>query len=160
LLTTIAASLGTALENARLFDETQQRNAELAIINSVQQGLVSNLDFQDVIDLVGDKIREIFNASNMGISTYNQGTNLIATHYLIYQGKRLPSEEATPLEDAPLRAHVIQSRKTLLINRDAEEVVARFETQPMTGFAGWFKSGLFVPIIVGDQVIGLIVLSD
>ena len=46
LLTTIAASLGTALENARLFDETQrllketeERNAELAIINSVQAGL-------------------------------------------------------------------------------------------------------------------------
>src|SRR5918996_79757 len=42
LLTTIAASLGTALENAHLFDETQRllkitedRAAELAIINSV-----------------------------------------------------------------------------------------------------------------------------
>jgi GAF domain-containing protein len=41
LLTTIAASLGTALENARLrwdqrlLKETEQRNAELAILNSV-----------------------------------------------------------------------------------------------------------------------------
>ncbi len=46
LLGTIAASLGTALENARLFDETQrlfkadqQRAAELAVINSIQQGM-------------------------------------------------------------------------------------------------------------------------
>src|SRR6185312_6665994 len=65
LLTTIAASLGTALENARLFDETQrlfkaeqQRAAELAIINSVQQGLASELDFQAIVDLVGDKLRD------------------------------------------------------------------------------------------------------
>src|SRR6185312_8120369 len=46
LLETVAASMGVALENARLFDETQrllketeQRNAELAVINSIQQGM-------------------------------------------------------------------------------------------------------------------------
>ena len=63
LLTTVAASMGVALENARLFDETQrlfkeseQRAAELAIINSVQEGLAAQLDFQAIVDLVGDKI--------------------------------------------------------------------------------------------------------
>ena len=69
LLTTIAGSLGTALENARLFDETQsllqettQRNNELAIINSIQQGLASRLDFQGIVDLVGDSLRQVFNS--------------------------------------------------------------------------------------------------
>ncbi len=37
LLTTLAGSLSVALENARLVDETRQRNAELALINSVQR---------------------------------------------------------------------------------------------------------------------------
>ena len=53
LLVTLTNSMTVALENARLFDETQrllketeQRAAELAIINSVQQGLASKLDFQ------------------------------------------------------------------------------------------------------------------
>ncbi len=53
LLTTVAASMGVALENARLFDETQrllketeQRAAELAVINSIQQGIAAELDFQ------------------------------------------------------------------------------------------------------------------
>ena len=67
LLTTVAGSLGAALENAHLFDETQrlleetrQRNNELAIINSIQQGLASELDFQAIVDLVGDNLREVF----------------------------------------------------------------------------------------------------
>src|SRR5204863_6117851 len=67
LLQTLANSMSVALENARLFDETQrllkekqQRAAELAIINSVQQGLASQLDYQAIVDLVGDKIRDIF----------------------------------------------------------------------------------------------------
>ena len=48
LLQTLANSMSVALENARLFDETQrllketeQRGAELAIINSVQEALAS-----------------------------------------------------------------------------------------------------------------------
>ncbi len=67
LLQTLANSMSVALENARLFDETQRllketedRDAELAIINSVQQGLASKLDIQAIYDLVGNKIREIF----------------------------------------------------------------------------------------------------
>src|SRR5207253_6504045 len=78
LLTTVAASMGVALENARLFDETQrllketeQRNAELAIINSVQAALAAELDIQGIYDAVGDKIREIFNNRDMGIRVYD-----------------------------------------------------------------------------------------
>ena len=48
LFSTLASSMGVALENARLFDETKrllaetdERAAELAIINSVQQGLAA-----------------------------------------------------------------------------------------------------------------------
>jgi GAF domain-containing protein len=44
LLTTLAGSLSVALENARLFEESRQRNAELALINTVQGGLAENLE--------------------------------------------------------------------------------------------------------------------
>ena len=53
--------MGVALKNARLFDETKrlladadERAAELAIINEVQQGLAAQLDIQAMYDLVGD----------------------------------------------------------------------------------------------------------
>ena len=42
LLTTLAASLSVALENARLIDETRQRAAELAIVNEVGQALAAS----------------------------------------------------------------------------------------------------------------------
>src|SRR2546426_11921077 len=57
LLQTLANSMSVALENARLFDETQrlfketeQRDAELAIINSVQQALAAELNMQGIYD--------------------------------------------------------------------------------------------------------------
>src|SRR5262249_57709765 len=90
LLSTVAASVGVALENARLFDETQrlfkeseQRAAELAVINSVQEGLAAELDFQAIIDLVGDKIAEIFHTGNMCMTLHDKPTNLLTIpHYL------------------------------------------------------------------------------
>src|SRR5438874_1644716 len=73
LLQTLANAMSVALENARLFDETQrllketeQRNAELAIINSVQAALATELNIQGIYDAVGDKIRNIFNLADVG----------------------------------------------------------------------------------------------
>ena len=67
LLTTLANSMSVALESARLFDETnrllketEQRNAELAVINSVQESLVAQMDMKSIYELVGEKIRNIF----------------------------------------------------------------------------------------------------
>ena len=78
LLQTVAASMGVALENARLFEETQrllketeQRAGELALINSIQQGVAAELDFQAIIDLVGDKLREVLDTDEIGIRWYD-----------------------------------------------------------------------------------------
>src|SRR6202011_789931 len=97
LLTTVAASMGVALENARLFDETQrlfkeseQRAAELAIINSVQGGLAAQLDLQAIIDLVGDKIAEIFHTGYMYMALHDKATNLVTMPYYLEHGERFP----------------------------------------------------------------------
>src|SRR5262249_40478492 len=58
LLAPLAGSLSVALETARLFEETRQRSAELALVNDVQRGLAERLDMQSMYDLVGDRIRE------------------------------------------------------------------------------------------------------
>ncbi|MDP0919335.1 hypothetical protein Q6272_30245, partial [Klebsiella pneumoniae] len=61
LLQTLASSMSVAMENARLFDETQRllketeaRNAELALINTVQRALAGELNLQAVYDAVGE----------------------------------------------------------------------------------------------------------
>ena len=81
LLQTVASSMGVALENARLFEETQQRNAELAVINSVQEGLASKLDMQSIYDQVGEKIREIFDPQVVWIASINRIADLLQFHY-------------------------------------------------------------------------------
>ncbi len=76
LITTVAASLSVALQNAQSFEAERQRNAELAVINSIQQGMAGSLDFQGIIDMVGDKLREVLQTEDIGISWYDQETRL------------------------------------------------------------------------------------
>jgi hypothetical protein len=72
--------MSVALESARRFDETnrllketEQRTAELAVINSVQEGLARELDMQAIYELVGERIRDVFNAQVVVIATFGPG---------------------------------------------------------------------------------------
>ncbi len=165
LLETLSASMSVALENARLFDETQrlfrqseQRAAELAIINSVQQGLAAELDFQAIIDLVGDKIAAIFRTPGMSIALHDAATNMLSMPYFLEHGERFPIDPI-PLGRG-LTAHVLQTREPLVINRDlrkrGEELGAIFIGDMQTPFPD--SSYLGVPILKGDVARGVIAI--
>src|SRR6266511_1599139 len=125
LLQTLANSMSIALENARLFDETEQRAAELAIINSVQEGLASKLDMQAIYDLVGDKIREIFPNTDAEIRIYDPKTNLVHFPYFVDDGKRV-AVNPIPLTDSGISSYILRTGQTLVINENFLQEAERF----------------------------------
>ncbi len=156
LLETLASSMSVALENARLFDEERQRAAELTIINDVGQALASQLDAQAVIDKVGDKILQVFDAQGISIRLYDQKANLVHYSYQSERGKRLPAPESRP--PAGFTGYIIQSREPLVVNTNIAQRRAELGGSVVAGEGA--KSFLGVPIIVGDQVIGVIALEN
>ncbi len=166
LLTTIAASLGTALESARLFDETQrllkiteERNAELAIINSVQAALAAELNIQGIYDAVGDKIREIFNQMDVGIRIYDPQTNMLHFPYSYESGKRIAIESSKLDPGKGFTSHIIRTRETIVINENMAQEMEKYESYTLPG-TKLEKSIVMVPLVAGDQVRGLIDLVD
>ena len=141
LLQTLASAMSVALENARLFDETQrlfkeseQRAAELAIINSVQEGLAAQLDFQAIIDLVGDKIAEIFGTGTCPWRSLDKATNLVTMPYYLEHGERFPVEPF-PL-GVGFTGEVIRTRAPLVINENfagarGSSAASRSATRPL-----------------------------
>src|SRR4029079_14792593 len=106
LLETLAGSLSVALENARLVHETRQRNAELALINGVQDAIAGELDPQAIYDAVGDRIQEIFDAQVVSIRTLDEATGLMHFPYVIERGQRLQGEPMA-LGNAGFSNHVL-----------------------------------------------------
>jgi GAF domain-containing protein/CheY-like chemotaxis protein/HPt (histidine-containing phosphotransfer) domain-containing protein len=156
LLTTLAGSLSIALENARLFEETRQRNAELALINDVQRGLAENLEMQAMYELVGDRLHEIFDAQVVDIGVLDREAGLIHYPYTLERGERFP-DEPTPLTAGP-GAHVLDTRQPLVINERFAERIEEFGGGFVTG--GLPKSAVYVPLIVGGQATGRISLQN
>ncbi|MGW8144358.1 MAG: GAF domain-containing protein [Anaerolineales bacterium] len=152
LLSTLAASMSVALENARLFDEERQRSAELAIINSVQQALSSQLDYQEVINLVGDKLRDVFNTESIAIRIYDRKENLIHYLYEYENGEKFEFDPATPIG---VTKAVIETQKPLVVNEDMENRMSELGSTILPG-TDTPKSLVAVPILVGNEVIGTI----
>src|SRR5438876_4286662 len=163
VLMSLATSMGVALENARLFDETKRllaetddRAAELAIINSVQQGLAQRLERQAMYDLVGDKITEIFDVHGVDIESYDRGTGIVSFMYTVERGERLPAE---PMPLVGFRRQVVETKAPVLINRDLPGRAAAAGQPPIV--AGELaKSALFVPIIAGGEVTGILLIEN
>jgi GAF domain-containing protein len=99
LLGMLANQAAVALENAqwaeglerKVTDRTaelqasnaslEQRNAELAIINSLQAALAAELDIQGIYEVVGGKISEIFRGASVDIRIYDPASGLIHFPY-------------------------------------------------------------------------------
>jgi GAF domain-containing protein/CheY-like chemotaxis protein len=166
LVTTFADQAAIAIENVRLFTETQRllketedRAAELAIINSVQAALAAELNIQGIYDAVGDKIREIFHKADVGIRIYDPKTNTVQFPYGYEKGKRI-TVESVPLPEKGFGPHVLRTRRTLVINENLVQEVEKFGSYIMPGTEHSEKSAVFVPLVVGNQARGLITLSN
>ncbi len=163
LLNTLANSMSVALENARLFDETnrllketEQRNAELGVINSVQEGLVRELDMLGIYNLVGEKVRSIFDAQVAAIATFDHEADIEHFHYVFEKGE-MYYPEPRPLDK--LRRHLIDSREVVLVNECTDEIRAKYGLRNLPG-TETPKSLLFVPLMVGENVRGYVSLQN
>jgi signal transduction histidine kinase/CheY-like chemotaxis protein len=163
LLTTITNSMSVALENARLFDETnrllketEQRTAELAVINSVQEGLVREMNMQAIYDLVGNRICQLFDTQTVLIRTFDHRLGEEHWQYVIEKGQRLYSNPR-PFNWA--NKQLIKNKQPLLVNENYIETAQKFGG---TGVSKGLppKSALFVPMIVGDVVRGSVSLQN
>lgn len=98
-----------------LEEQLAQREAELVIINSIQVALASKMDFQGIIDVVGDKLNDIFEDGNVGIGFIDKARNVVNIPYVIENGKRLEPFEIS-LDGPSVMKHIVKRGKPVLIN--------------------------------------------
>ena len=160
LLTTIASNLGVALENARLYDETKSllaqtdaRAGELAIINEIGSALAKQLDFQAIIELVGERVGVILNAPDVSIGLFDPATNKIHFLYEVEDGERYHTE---PFEmGVGLTSRIINSRQPLR-GGSWDEMMGLGGVVVGNTDGALKQSFLGVPIPAGDRVLGAV----
>ncbi|TIP38557.1 MAG: GAF domain-containing protein, partial [Mesorhizobium sp.] len=126
LLQGLSSSMGVAIANARLFDETQRllkisegRAKELAILNSVGEATAKTLNVKTVSRIVGDKVREMFGAEVTEILLRDEKSDLITVPYAYYRDYQEP--EPFVMGEG-LTSKVILSGKPLLLGTIEEHI--------------------------------------
>ncbi len=156
LLAFVGQHVGAALSRARAIEETRQRNAELALINSVQEALAGELEMQALYEVVGDKLQEIFDAQVVDICTYDRATDTVHFPYSIERGERT-SWEPYPLSSLGFMRVVIETGEPMLAE-DVKEARERLGVSVVTDEEP--RSSLMVPLLAGGVVGGLIALQN
>jgi serine phosphatase RsbU (regulator of sigma subunit) len=144
---------------ARYFAQCEeQRNAELALINSVQEGLSSQLEMQAIYTLIGDKLRDTFDAQVVMISQYDPQTNMVYHRYAIERGRHLNLTQWSPIDSSRLR--IVQTRKPYMINPAEINRLVGVGSMAVVPGTELPKTWLGVPMIVSNQVVGIVSLQN
>ena len=142
--------------NKQEFEEIlKRRNAELILISNVQKALYDNRELEELVDIVGEGLREILSPEYLQISTFNLEKELESILYSVVKGKRKNTETTSFTR---VSNQLLQTKQLLIINEkdtehsgDSDSVTSR-ELQP--------KSEICVPVIAGHDVAGSISLRN
>jgi signal transduction histidine kinase/DNA-binding response OmpR family regulator len=153
LLAYVGQHVATALQRARLADETRRRVTELATVNSLGEALARHLEVDALIALVGERMQETFSADLVYVALYDETAEEIAFPYYSERGRRA-AHEPFPIGDGPT-SRIVRSGEPLRIDNAAGyEGIGERRLGTTTG------SYLGVPIIAGSKTIGVLGLQD
>ncbi len=136
-----------------------RHEAELKVINIVQEALLSGVETDEIYRLVGDYIRDIFDVQAVTISTFDYKHSEEHFRY-IYENKQQISSPPRPIDN--LRKKLIRTKELILINENAEEAFAEITGKPAEPVPGtkFPKSMLFAPLLLGQRVNGYVSLQN
>ena len=133
--------------------EAEQRAGELALINGIQQGMARSLQFQDIVDQLGDQLRSVFPGMGVQVRLLDEASNLVHVPYLWKDGQRLHTQ-SLPALTRGFFWELRRSGHTLLVNERWQETAQRLGSGSMHPQTRLPKSELLVPLRSGNKVRG------
>ncbi|HEY5983429.1 MAG TPA: GAF domain-containing protein, partial [Anaerolineales bacterium] len=137
--------------------DAQHLAARLAVIESIQQGLASQLDLQSIYELVGDKLRQIFDRADVALAIYDSRSDILATPYAYERGKRIQVPHHK-VEGGGFTGEIFRTAQPILIN---ENMAQRAQEVGALVLAGEMeKSAVWVPLVTLGKPSGLLWIGD
>jgi GAF domain-containing protein len=155
LLTAFASQTAISIQNARLFQQTQARAEELTILNEMGRDLTEVLDVNTVTESIYHYISRLMDTTNFYVALYEATNQETSFPVAIENGQRV--NWASRRSGKAITEFVIHSQKPLLITEHVAERVAELGIDVIGAHA---ECWMGVPIIIGDQSIGLIAVQS
>ena len=165
LLVTFASSAAVAIENARLFSETQQRLHRLSALHSIDAAIGASVDIKVTLNIVLEHVLAELNADAAAVLLFNQQNRVL--EYTVGSGFRLHVIEGLRLRlGEGLAGQTVLQRRAINIAdlRQTDEMeqvikssVATSSPNPLQYLEGEnFVSYHAIPLIAKGQIQGVL----
>jgi signal transduction histidine kinase len=148
----LAAQAAVAIENARLYETATRWSEQLESLNEVMNALVTEFDLDTLLQLVADRLQELIDARLVAISL-PQGDGL---RMAAVAGDGAGEYAGLELSARSKTMRVLGRRQSERIDSVLDDPEVEQEAARRLGA----RSALYVPLLVRDEAIGVVVAHD
>lgn len=157
LVRQVTDQLSLALENARLFKETQSRAEDMAVLNEMGTELSTKLDPKAISEVVYKYTSRLMDTRNFYVALYDENKGEKSYPIAYEDGK--PIELGTSkVTGRGFTDHIIHNKKVIFAPSDVEShrKALGIDFVPLSDDDTPSQAWLGVPMLVGDRVLGVI----
>jgi len=159
-LQTMADQVANAIENAKLFEETESRAEELTVLNEMARAFTQTLNIDTLIEYIHQYVSRLLDATNFYLAFYLPESNEIEFKLFIDDDPEAPAPN-TRIELAELGGGItdwiISNKQPLLLR---ENVLEQMKELGIESRGSESTSYLGVPMLVGNKVIGMMAVQN
>jgi len=153
---TLAAQAAVQLENRRLFGQTEQRLAELTMIQKAVAEFTVALNFDEAINALLPQVAGVVQADRVSMFLIEAEKMLRVGVYSTVEGDDLLTGQIHSLADYPLTRQVVQTRQPLALAADDP----RLQEHAREAFkAAGVTANATIPLVGREGVLGILAVS-
>jgi len=152
-LQAFAAQAAIAIENARLYEETQRRLQEMSLLNEINVILTSTLDLENMLTSLMQRIYQALGVEAASLFLVDEKRQALTFHIALGKRGAEVGRLYLPL-GVGIAGWVVQQGEPLLVQDVKHDPRHYPEIDRLVGFVT--KSVLCVPLKIKDQVLGCI----
>jgi len=165
LMTTVAAHVAVAVENALNFEEarsyqqllTRERD-RLRLLLEVNNSVISHLELGDLFQAVSSALRDCFHHEYTGLWLFEEGTSQLRCVGMDFPSNRGFIQKIQSLDLTPAEVEEVRSRSPRLINR--EEIAQLPPKFASPAQAENIHSAVSIPLVLGSKPLGILTLGS
>jgi len=147
----LADQAAIAIENARLFEESQRKTQELTGLYNTALAIGSVLDTEVLLQRLHEQVQQLLNPDTFAVILNHPAAHELEIALAVEYGQPLPPAHI-PVTRGGFSSWVLTTRQPLLVG-DVQVNPLPVETQYLTRPA---RSWLGVPLIARDRVLGVV----
>ncbi|MGA7918788.1 MAG: SpoIIE family protein phosphatase [Candidatus Acidiferrales bacterium] len=152
ILTLVASRIGTAIENAKLYEHERNQAETLLLLNEVSREANSTLSVEEVLRRAAELTKRLINYQIFSILLYDESDKVFRHRVTVKFGQRVQEKFAVPAHEGIVGAAAALKRAVVVpdVTLDPRYLLINPET----------RSELAVPMMNKDRVVGVMDLES